>query len=646
MMLKQQRAKVFRLEKRLEKMKETLNNADEGDISPELKESLKIDHQADLFSNQVRSVYLKNFEKDSTDQKALATALFDEQRLQAERAKNCGKKNCRYSNVMMMFCVQLRIKLGHGRYGFLSQVAGFPSNASVQKKMSAQSSAGTNPNGSILDKSLLSMKKQFHQLHGKIPTLDGRRLVSIGYDTTAVVSGLQKSATSNIITGLSYDYEEGENALKAAIRSFANVFVDDQENAMTTSTNEQDGSTLDADLVERAEHFGVFIATTLDKESMTSSRTVARYALSSVDSEFLTPRIHDVLNALWAFGFIGVLLGSDGATENRSTLNQLLTHSVEDLITMDYLPVSWRADSLIPTQVKIAFLHPCFRPEDKVFVIAHPDMPHICKKLINAMENSDSEDKKRDLKKNGCRMNLGMVEDVWQVMEGEGRLRSTKLSRDHFDKNPNSRMRSYLAFQITSQSTYDMIKQWLKQENVPEGNAEYEELMQLIYLFNNMIDIMNGMEHKGKFGVDNPSHPDLQQLLDVVRFLEEWRLELGVSWSGRHDNFIATSTFQDVVWMSLGSIFLVHRYANNNFGKYQMKIDLGVCGSDCCEYRFGNLKGRYTHRLTIENANNGTHLADNMRGQAFNIKASTNTSGKKDIPTALLKGEDKEDSKK
>ena len=59
-------------------MRELIKKADEGDVSPEFKETLKINHQSELNSDQVKAIYTKMFENDSTDQQTLVTALFDE----------------------------------------------------------------------------------------------------------------------------------------------------------------------------------------------------------------------------------------------------------------------------------------------------------------------------------------------------------------------------------------------------------------------------------------------------------------------------------------------------------------------------------------------------------------------------------------
>lgn len=94
-----------------------------------------------------------------------------------------------------------------------------------------------------------------------------------------------------------------------------------------------------------------------------------------------------------------------------------------------------------------------------------------------------------------------------------GVIRTTGLDTDHFDKNSNSQMRAYLAFQITS-ATVDMIK------DIWNGDAEKlddcKTLCEFLELIDELIDVMNAKQ-KGHIGIDS-----INTLLDCVRFLEEW----------------------------------------------------------------------------------------------------------------------------
>lgn len=182
----------------------------------------------------------------------------------------------------------------------------------------------------------------------------------------------------------------------------------------------------------------------------------------------------------------------DGASENRSWAKLKATHSLEDLMEAGICPTDLRDDRFIPRDKKVAFLHPSFDPGLQVFIVIHPDMPHLIKKIVNALEMSSDKDSNRDLRLQGMPLSLEMVESMWERSGGGiGVVRSSKHSTDHFNKNPNSRMLSYLAFQITSTSSVAMIREVLEQDVNEKEKEMYEPLLKFLALLDRVIDVMN-----------------------------------------------------------------------------------------------------------------------------------------------------------
>jgi hypothetical protein len=72
----------------------------------------------------------------------------------------------------------------------------------------------------------------------------------------------------------------------------------------------------------------VFIFTTWEKLAFTRQFMVVWYGLKSITSRFLIDVVHEIITALFAYGFIVTALSSDGASENRSTFHSLSTHTV------------------------------------------------------------------------------------------------------------------------------------------------------------------------------------------------------------------------------------------------------------------------------------------------------------------------------
>ena len=92
-----------------------------------------------------------------------------------------------------------------------------------------------------------------------------------------------------------------------------------------------------------------------------------------------------------------------------------------------------------------------------------------------------------------------MIERAWETVElgGIGTLRQTKLTLDHFVKNPHSRMRVFLAVQVISSSVHEMMKGYV------EGNGaltdEYSSLILIVSKLDKRIDMCNHPDKKGMF---------------------------------------------------------------------------------------------------------------------------------------------------
>eukprot|EP00957_Ditylum_brightwellii_P106823 8149460-Ditylum_brightwellii.AAC.2 len=61
-------------------------------------------------------------EKELVNHKELAEYFFKENQLQAKIAKAHGKRACKYSPLVLRFCMHLKAKLGAGNYEFVAKV--------------------------------------------------------------------------------------------------------------------------------------------------------------------------------------------------------------------------------------------------------------------------------------------------------------------------------------------------------------------------------------------------------------------------------------------------------------------------------------------------------------------------------------------
>ena len=102
-----------------------------------------------------------------------------------------------------------------------------------------------------------------------------RRLVSLAYFTTSIKEGLEIADSTNTVVGVAYDFEQGMNLFKEAITSLADVFEENDNQETTAETGATGTVSREETKVEKAKHFGVFIATTLDKKNQPITTTVA-----------------------------------------------------------------------------------------------------------------------------------------------------------------------------------------------------------------------------------------------------------------------------------------------------------------------------------------------------------------------------------
>ena len=105
-----------------------IQESEPNDMSESLMDALEIEHPAELYSDEVKQIWDNALAGETIEKKDLAQSIFAECKLQAERAKECGKKNCRYSKPLLQLCIQIRAKLGSGRYEFLSKCTSMPSD--------------------------------------------------------------------------------------------------------------------------------------------------------------------------------------------------------------------------------------------------------------------------------------------------------------------------------------------------------------------------------------------------------------------------------------------------------------------------------------------------------------------------------------
>ena len=151
-------------------------------------------------------------------------------------------------------------------------------------------------------------------------------------------------------------------------------------------------------------------------------------------SDFLKQTVDDLISVLCFHGIIVAAVTMDRATENHAWCKWCATHSVDDMVALGICPEEWKDNPLVPSEMRIAFMHPNFDPGNRMLIVIHPDMPHLIKKIVNAMKKSLDEGSKRNLELCGCTIALDMVKEAWIRAGGGlvGQITTSRLKIDHF----------------------------------------------------------------------------------------------------------------------------------------------------------------------------------------------------------------------
>ncbi len=254
-------------------------------------------------------------------------------------------------------------------------------------------------------------------------------------------------------------------------------------------------------------------------------------------------------------------------------------------------------------------------------------MPHWVKKFRNALDS-----KSRELTFRGQKMKLKMVEDVWRATQSSGAdVRTSNLGCDHFELDTYKKMRMFLAAQITSQSTIQMIRQYCDLDN--DANiTTYEGMLELFDKVDRLVDICNAYDGNQitKVGkrrdvdkINHPTHRHIKELFEILRLFEEWKTECG----GLNKKFVTWQTYEDLKWIVFGIASMGVLYMKEDGS---VAMDQGNFGSDVCEHFYALIKGGNSNPdpmqarvgASVESSANAT-----LEATMFRSKAKTNTKG-------------------
>ena len=182
-------------------------------------------------------------------------------------------------------------------------------------------------------------------------------------------------------------------------------------------------------------------------------------------------------------------------------------------------------------------------------------MPHIIKKFVNAMERSGDEKNNTNLIFNKEKISLNRLYKIWLESEMCGDLRNSKLTPEHFaGKNPHNRMRSFLVFQVCSNSMIELIKSYA---NRVDGTTKYISTISILKRDDRLIDIVNSTMVKKCEPIKSPNHRHIDELEEILKIFCEWKSKA----VNNNENFLPLTTFEDIIWLCVRMIALCRSYS-------------------------------------------------------------------------------------
>ena len=322
----------------------------------------------------------------------------------------------------------------------------------------------------------------------------------------------------------------------------------------------------------------------------------------------------------------------DGASENRSAFRSLSTISMREIIDKSSLTLTTKQKTIIPlSEYNVAFHHPI---QNDITIFIGGEMPHLIKKIVNALERSGSV-KSTDLNFRNQPMTLKMIQQLWLCEQGEAKLGSLRinfLTDDHFPPRTSfHRMKVFLATQVVSATVIRLIDMHADKCG---GNKKYQPIRSLIEKIDLLVDISNNTKVnnrgvvKGCEAIDRPNHFHLKQLLEILELFSEWKAE-----SKTKANFIPYQSYEDLIHLCTTMIGISTTYLKEDKSRVMVQRP---GGSDDCEHEFGGIREK-NDKPTALDVQQGVARRTGTKTSTFNALSKANTSGDKDIFTNELK---------
>jgi hypothetical protein len=413
-------------------------------------------------------------------------------------------------------------------------------------------------------------------------------------------------------------------------RKVADSALEGDETGNTAPDSE---SALEDSMENIAGHHLVWKYTTVDPD-IKFSLVVAREDCESLKAARLEGTLMSLLLALYAHGLDICSLCGDGATENVQLFKSLCTKTIVEWLSDDTMREFDKLGLLDEeAAMNVIFINPS--TGKPIFVIE--DMPHVVKRLVNAMERSSKKKEKRNLRyeKNRYPIDLRMIQGVWQALGGgKFHLSECKLGWQHFLKDAYSRMNVSLSVQVLSDTVVLMITKAQADPDIklPMREFHYDKLKELARHVNSLVDIINGRStEKNIFRADfkPETAEDIQKkLIEILKWFSDWRGSVFSEGNNLTEwNFLSDQTWNGLKRMILGYVGLLAFYVTT----MKFTISPRRTLSDTVENHFAALRqGEASDGLTASKCRSGAVKSTSFQMTSKNTGKTNCRGGQED----------------
>jgi hypothetical protein len=193
-------------------------------------------------------------------------------------------------------------------------------------------------------------------------------------------------------------------------------------------------------------------------------------------------------------------------------------------------------------------------------------------------------------------------------------------------KNSLSRMKVNLAVQITSQTIITMINENGDGMELV-GLDDFSPMILVFDKLDRLVDIIKATRSSNKNAkrpakchyINLPSHPHLNELLNILAVFYDWRLEAGDD----KDSFVPLTTYEDLCWIIFAVVGVGKTHLLDDKTRIMLK---NISGTDICDKHFCNIRNQFD-QPAVDNYRQGTGRSQAVRSNTVNGKDKGNTSG-------------------